>query len=386
MRTSGTVEISPRRERLRAFLLGRSLEDCIESGRDNILPLRLIAALMVIYGHSCMADMSSLSYDFVHRFLPAVQVHTCGLFTFFLISGMLITLSYQRRPDLLRFMRARFLRIWPALAVFILAAAFVLGPLVSSFPPKVYFDPANLDNPYAYALRGLAVFHVANALPGVFTDTDLLKGQVNTPLWTVSVEAMLYVCVAGLGVLGLLRRRWLTSALIAALFSWLIVWPMSRGAFNYVQELRLTVEGFFGAGVIVCLLRRHVPISNGIMLVIAIACALAQMTTHAFPFTLLAIAYFVLWFAYVPRLPAMPYRADLSYGTYLWGWPVQREVLALTHVHSAVALFAIAAPIALAIGALSWVFVEKPALRLKTRPLSNFFDVRAWYRAKPAES
>ncbi|HEX5123320.1 MAG TPA: acyltransferase [Rhodanobacteraceae bacterium] len=386
MRKSGTVEISPLRGRIREFFLGRSLEECIESGRDNILTLRLIAALLVIYGHSCMADMSSRSYDFVHRFLPAVQVHTCGLFTFFLISGMLITLSYQRKPDLVRFMRARFLRIWPALAVFVLLAAFVLGPLVSAFSLKAYFDPANPLNPYAYALRGLGVFDVANALPGVFTDTDLLKGEVNTPLWTVSVEAMLYVCVAGLGVLGLLRRRWLTSALIAALFSWLIVWPMSRGAFNYVQELQLTVEGFFGAGVIVCLLRRHVPISNGIMLAIAIACVLASRTTHALPFTLLAIAYFVLWFAYVPRLPAMPYRADLSYGTYLWGWPVQREVLALTHVKSAVALFAIAAPIALAIGALSWVFVEKPALRLKAWPLPALFGIRGRYRATSAES
>ena len=37
---------------MRRFLLGRSLEDCIAGGRDNILLLRLVAALLVVLGHS----------------------------------------------------------------------------------------------------------------------------------------------------------------------------------------------------------------------------------------------------------------------------------------------------------------------------------------------
>jgi peptidoglycan/LPS O-acetylase OafA/YrhL len=82
------------------------------------------------------------------------------------------------------------------------------------------------------------------------------------------------------------------------------------------------------------------------------------------PFTWLAIGYFVLWFCYVPRIPRIPRDTDLSYGTYLWAFPVQ-QVLVMSGVREPLQLFAIATPIVLVIAALSWFLVEKPALRLK---------------------
>lgn len=369
------------RTRLRAFLWGRSLAECIESGRDNILQVRLVAALLVIYGHSVLTGGSAGWIDLAHWVVPDLYTHVLGLFTFFLLSGILVTLSYIRTPHLVRFLRARFLRIWPALAVCALVWAFVLGPLLTEVPLATYFSMHGADSPYDYAAHILSIFRISNALPGVFTH-NWVAGQVNTPLWTIAVESTLYLWVAGAGVLRLLRLPWLTSFAIAGLFSYLVLWPMSRGQFELLGQLRLTVEGFFGAGVILCLLRRYVRVSSGIMLAIGIACGLASRTTHHMPFALLATGYAVLWIAYVPRLPEMPFRADFSYGTYLWGWPVQQTVLMLTHVKSPTALFAIAAPIAVAIGALSWFCIEKPALRLKDRRIV----FPAWMRrlvAKP---
>jgi peptidoglycan/LPS O-acetylase OafA/YrhL len=362
-REAGAVTAAP--SRLRAFFWGRSLDECIGSGRDNILPLRLIAALLVLLGHSSLAGPSRVPFDIVHALLPATYTHVTGLFIFFLVSGILITLSFQRRPDLPRFLRARFLRIWPALAVCVLIWAFVLGPLASTLPLSDYFAFGRADSPYHYAGVNLSVFGFSTVLPGVFSNARVAPGQVDTPLWSISVEATLYLCVAAAGVLRLLRFPRLTSLVIAGFFAWAWIWPVSHGKLHYMHNLQLTVQGFFGAGAILCLLRRYVRVSSGIMLAVAIACWWARGTIHALPFAFLAIGYFVLWFAYVPRLPRIPRDADLSYATYLWGWPLQQSVATFLHVTTPILLFAIVAPIALGIATLSWFFVEKPALRLK---------------------
>ena len=57
---------------------------------------------------------------------------------------------------------------------------------------------------------------------------------------------------------------------------------------------------------------------------------------------------------------------DVSYGTYLYGWPVEMCVRAAVGPGwTGYALAAMALPPALAVGWLSWRFVERPALELK---------------------
>ena len=125
--------------RLRRFLLGRPLGECVDAGRDNFLLLRLVAALLVVLGHSFVltGDLQAAG-DPVHLLLPRTHAHLVGVALFFTISGFLITLSFQRKPQLTRFLRARFLRLWPGLAVLFTTLAFnLLGDgLRDSFDPR----------------------------------------------------------------------------------------------------------------------------------------------------------------------------------------------------------------------------------------------------------
>jgi peptidoglycan/LPS O-acetylase OafA/YrhL len=350
--------------RIVAVFKGRSLAECVDGDRDNILHLRLMAALMVVLGHSSLASPGVWHYDPVNWILPQIQVHVTGLMIFFMISGLLITLSYQRRPDLLRFARARLLRLWPALVVCTATWAFVLGPLLTDVPLSEYFGFDTANSPYSYALGGVSLFGLKFRLPGMF-NAGRMPGSVNSSLWTIPVEATMYAWVAGAGVLRLLKFPWFTSSVIAAIFSVLILWPMYRGGFSYMAQLALVVQGFFGAGAIACLLRKYIPVSTGLMVVLAIVCLFASHTRHALPVIWLTIGYFVLWFSYVPRLPSIPHDADLSYGVYLWAWPLQQAALQRWNVHEPLILFAIVTPPLLIIAAASWIWVEKPALRLK---------------------
>ena len=360
-----TNRFAIRSEGIRHFLLGRSLADCAQgSGRDIIHWLRLIAALLVVLGHCNLGGPGAWPYDFVQAVFPQMAAQVVGLMMFFVISGFLITLSFIRRPEPLRFLRARVLRLWPALFACIVAWAFVLGPILSDLPWRDYFTFGRPDSPYLYVLTDATLFRIQNALPGLFAHNPL-PGQVNTPLWSIPVEATMYLWVGGAGVLRLLHFPWLTSIAIAALFSVLILWPMSHGQFAYMANLKLTVQGLFGAGAIACLLRNRIRISTGLMLVLASIGLLASHSTHAMPFAWLMVTYFVFWFAYVPRLPPMPYDMDLSYATYIWAWPVQQAIITVAGVHEPLILFATTASIVLPIASLSWFCIEKPALRLK---------------------
>jgi peptidoglycan/LPS O-acetylase OafA/YrhL len=349
---------------VRQLIFGRSLERCLADGRDNILLLRLGAALLVVLGHSYVltGDLEAAG-DPVHRLLPRTHAHLVGVALFFTISGFLITLSWQRRPDLARFLRARVLRLWPALVTVLALTAFVLGPALSALAPREYFASAEGgSSAFGYFLGNLGLFDLRQTLPGVFASNPIPR-VVNGSLWTIPYEAAMYLCVATAGAVGLLRFPRLASVLVAAAIVVVVLWPTYGGG-PYPRNLALLglqLGACFGAGAIACLMKRHVPVSSAIMLVLAIIALVARAT----PLMWLAVIYFVFWFAYVPKLPPIPRGLDLSYGTYLWAFPVQQAIVALANVTAPLALFAIATPVVLAIAVASWLCIERPALRLK---------------------
>jgi peptidoglycan/LPS O-acetylase OafA/YrhL len=351
---------------MRRFFLGRTLAECLDSGRDNFLALRLLAALMVVLGHSFLIVGGGVHVDEpLHRILPRTYSHLAGVAMFFAISGYLITLSFERKPDLVRFARARVLRLWPALAVVVAAWAFVLGPMLTTLPLGEYFGKGDdHGTAYRYFWSNVSLFRLWPWLPGLFESNPIAR-HVNGSLWTIPWEATMYIAVALAGVLRLLRYPWVASATIFVLVVALVLWPIYAhdAAATGALPLGYELAACFGAGSIACLLRRHLPVSTGIMLLLALGALAGRETLLIWP----AILYFVFWFAYVPRLPAIPRDVDLSYGTYLWAFPVQQTVVQLTGVHSPIGLFAIAAPIVLAIAAASWFLIERPALRLKNR-------------------
>ena len=81
----------------------------------------------------------------------------------------------------------------------------------------------------------------------------------------------------------------------------------------------------------------------------------------------------MLWLALAPALTHRSTEpgADLSYGTYLYGWPVQQTLHALLPGSTALVLLAPSIVITLAVAALSWSAVEKPALALKAKALGR---------------
>ena len=160
------------------------------TGTDNNLNLvRLIAAFMVMYMHSlalCQANQEAdLMYTLTFHKALSGQV---GVDIFFVISGFLIYRSYERKNNVLSFLKARFLRIWPLLAAFILVTAFILGPAFTALTREEYFA----GNISEYLLN-LLFISGDNRLPGVFANH--INKSSNGSIWTLQYEVICYLLV-----------------------------------------------------------------------------------------------------------------------------------------------------------------------------------------------
>jgi len=305
--------------------------------------LRLIAAILVIAHHARVLNGRP----------PLVLGHgldlgALGVGVFFVISGYLVAGSLERSPRIGAFLVRRALRIFPGLLAALLVTAFVLGPLATTLDPLGY-----LSNPgvYGYVLRNMTLYAVAYDLPGVFLSAPV-AGVVNGSLWTLRLEFTAYLALAALGAM-----RWTTPRVLTALA--LVAAAGSIGL--HAAGLDARGELFrvaYLAGV------------NG-FLFLAGAALLAGRIRPPLWMTLAAMIFLVTpaWFLGLPlvvlRLGALDAPrppADLSYGLYIYSFPLQQWLAEGRQLTLATSL-ALTLPFA----ALSWFLVEKPALRLKIR-------------------
>ena len=180
---------------------------------NNFDALRLGAALAVLASHSVPLSYGNNEWEPVWR--ASQHQATLGhlsVAVFFVISGYLITASYARRPDPVRFVGARVLRLLPGLAVMLALVTVVAGLLLTTLPLADYFaSPATLR----FFVGNLSVFAFTANLPGVF-GSNPFPSAVNGSLWTLAYEVECYAAVLLLGVAGCLTR-WVALAALGAL-------------------------------------------------------------------------------------------------------------------------------------------------------------------------
>ncbi len=311
---------------------------------NNFDGLRLVAALLVMYGHQ--GQMTG----------GADSSGTMGMRTlaFFAISGFLVAGSWQADPHAWRFLVRRFLRVWPAYAVMILVCA--------SFA-------------YAYAASNLhrlaAMFYLNNLYFRGF-DWSFFRGPwpaMNVSIWTMPFEVYCYALMALVGVLG--QRVLMVAAGVV------MIWVAARfgtGA-PLVQDIdpmawdstwTLYFGGFFSAGMMLRLLSKGwLPSALAVFAMIGGLClALGQHTTGLM-FLVPAVLVWVGLRSW-PVLRSASRFGDLSLGIFLWAWPIQQVNLLWLSSHRPVAVeLAVVLPQVLIVAWLSRHVIEMPALRWK---------------------
>lgn len=345
---------------LLAFLQNSvTVEQGLARRADNFLVLRIVAALAVIYGHAPSIAPAVSDTDIFLLMGWGAYSGDIAVNVFFLISGFLVTGSYIRQKSLYKFAKARFLRVFPAFVLNVVALAIVYGALFSTLPVTGYLRSAGV---WDYITTNLQMSSsMAWKLPGVFTE-GVKTATINGAQWTLPAEVRMYVLLGVMGALGLFASVRVTTVVLGAL---LLVATVRPELLPLHQDW-FRLAGYFALGVFVYMYRATIRVRlEWVVALVLLAILTRHLPVYPVAFAM-ALSGTVLWIAYLtPPFRRLERFGDPSYGIYLWGWPSQQAV---AHVLPSAELFVhvtLAVVMAVVLGYASWAVLEKRALRLK---------------------
>jgi len=332
----------------------------MDHNENNFDFLRLFAALLVLISHQhVLMGRTDISTGPLVRFFSLGGLGVC---IFFVISGYLVTQSWLRDPNVLRFAAKRILRIWPGLFVVTCIAALIVGPTTSILNMRDYFSAPEFREYF----HTLCLDSVRFYLPGVFPNNPY-PNAVNGSLWTIPVEVYWYLILAIAGVMGVLRWRWM--ALLGVIGFSVYHFGIYHGETNPIRNWSREYGLFFCSGALLQLFhdwwnqRRAFSVISAFI----VGMGLFWSGWHVLG-VLIAMPFFVISVgqAATPVLRKFGRFGDLSYGVYIYAFMVQQTLIWRFGVSWSFSLHLLTTVVVTFTCAwLSWHFVERPALTLK---------------------
>lgn len=327
----------------------------------SILRLALSAAVVFFHSHNAAYGPDHLQYFTEGWANPFVAV---VLAMFFGLSGFLVAGSALRTGNVIKFSVARTLRIVPALMVEVTLSALILGPLVTTVSMRRYFSDYHL-----YGYFGNIIGRIRFELPGVFTGLPT-DGIVNRSLWTIHPELECYAVMALLMITGIVFKRKI-SLILWSVATFLLV-AIDCGTTMF--ELRGVFDGpvlvyYFVTGIIVFHWRYFLPVNGYIFILSALTSYVLLRTPHTVFIVPVFILYMTVWIGMqtLPTFALTQTGRDYSYGIYLYSFPIQQSIVFFwPAAREWWIIFPLALLFSLGVAALSWHWIEKPALKLKT--------------------
>jgi peptidoglycan/LPS O-acetylase OafA/YrhL len=332
--------------------------------RNNFDLLRLIAALQVAVVHGL--------HHLLHapRAVEAIINTVPGVPVFFVISGFLISRSYER-SDLRTFTVNRVLRIYPALWVNVVVSIL--------FAASVFTIVASYTQISAWLLAQFTILQ--------FYNPDWLRGfgvgVLNGSLWSIPVELQFYIALPILYWLGWIGHEKRFRVLLVASFvvyTAFMFWD-TRHRVIYSRMAGVTVVPYLFLFLLGVAAQRHFarlrPVLAGKALywiggyagasLLAYRAGLNASGNLLNPALVLIMTGMILSCAYTcPSLAdRMLRRNDISYGLYIYHMPVFNGFIAFGLTGTITGLVG-ALAVAVACAALSWFLIERHALKLKS--------------------
>jgi len=283
-----------------------------DEAANNFTLLRLLLALMVVFGHFKL--LSGTPYP-PFPFNLADAAVDC----FFVVSGFLITLSYERTHGLWAFYIRRVFRLYPMYVCVVLMQAALMMTLLPNGP---------FSAPYS-TLRYLG----SNLLLANFLQYDIggvLDGLrnpgINPSLWTLKIEIGFYLIVPAIVIA---TRRW-GWRVLAAIFAGSVAYSLvclHFGEIRLARQLPGQLQ-FFVAGMALYLYGERLRVSPWVSILIAAVFLVAWSTIQPIPDGIRPILVAAFVYSFALCLPVMPLHRDISYSVYLLHGPlIQTSIL-----------------------------------------------------------
>jgi peptidoglycan/LPS O-acetylase OafA/YrhL len=333
--------------------------------RNNFDFLRLLLALGVLLVHTHVLSRADALAP-LSRHLNS----THAVWAFFVVSGYLIAMSYERSRSDRAFALKRLRRVVPAYAFVVLAAA-VAGAFLTTLPLGAYVSARAV---YAYLLANLTFLNFLQpSLPGVFAGNPY-GPEVNGALWSIRSELACYALVPVVYWLVSRIGRGAAVGLLAAACA-----AASAGLLEFqtrtdrpgLSVLKLAVADCglcFACGVACWYYREHLR-SRWFAAAGAACSALLLLRIEFGAWAEVIVRPIVLTGAVVFVGLRLPYLGnwgrfgDVSYGVYIYHFPVIQSLVSLGWFATApLAALGGTVLITLALAVASWWLIEAPCL------------------------
>ncbi len=344
---------------------------------NNFDLIRLAAALQVALlhvTHSLSVGYSSAPWARVLEVFPGVP-------TFFFISGLLISRSYERSRSLKDYALNRSLRIFPALHVCVLLNLVAVAA-------TGYFASVRAGFP------DIAALYLAKTTVLQFYNPDFMRGfgdgVLNGSLWTICVELQFYCLIPIVYRLLVSQNKVRSDAALAVLllislacnrvlygmqgdYHSSVAWKLARVSFLpwvYMFLTGVLVQRNFDR---LCRFFTAPAFWAALPLYVLYALGMEQlhygMDNSFSPLLFFPLAFLICLAAYYPSLLTrrVLHGNDISYGIYIYHVPVMNMFIyyglqgPFTYTLETLG-------IALALAVASWSLIERPALSHKRRP------------------
>ena len=331
----------------------------------NFLIIKTIAAWCVALSASILIATKSDVNDPLRSTNLTIGVY--GLFVLAISSGYLTAESAWRQNDVRNFLIKRFWRIAPAFVVSTLVIAYVVCPFFAQGGKLAFVeDPTVLNVVTKIVFFHTDKFYFPNmAFYQTTQSDDFLPGIANAAIWSIRLQIICYAIIAIFMAMSLFRKR---APLVAMLpFVWLAglsVIFSDTTTVNWLHLLLFVLPAFCCGAFMNGLARYHKL--QGWIAGLASAGLLVAAYWGLLPdvFCFLA-AYPIAWLGIhaISPLKKSLAKTDISYGIYLYCWPIAQLTKAgVGSDFGGYEMATMVLPLATAMGWLSWHLVESPAL------------------------
>jgi len=314
---------------------------------NNFNFFRTVLALLVIFSHS---------YELIGQSAPSILNRSPGNFAvhcFFVMSGYFIMHSWNSSQNATEYILKRFFRIIPELLVGLVLAD-VLSYLCHNY--------VNCPTPY-------------------------IKNGV---IWTLYYEIILYIAILIIGVLRL-NNKIIIGSMYLVSFILIIAFQNNTGV---AYEVIVPMFFLFLGGLLICVSEEDLNLKP-----LGIASTILLFVINFFP-NLLGFLMSKIPLIYGPDLSKINYyvylfclpfsliylgklfsiklwlKIDLSYGLYMYAWPIQQSLIFLFIQHNLnlkpLIIFVLSSVITLLLSIVAHIFVEKPVSKVRKVILGYF--------------
>ncbi len=334
----------------------------VDNKNNNFGFLRLLLATLVIVAHSAEILDQNRSREILTNIFGTITFGELAIDGFFLISGYLILKSYLSSTTIKSYFLKRVLRIYPGFIVASLFCIFVLLPLSGEI--KLIIDTP-LREWFSTIFRMLTL-----EAPQV---TNTQYPALNGAMWSIWLEFVCYLCIPIVYITKFNKPK--TYAILAVMMMLIFLFTQISGKNIWLPYVRLDLHHTsrlmfaFLIGGLFYLLRDKVIWNRKLTIVCALLLLISLNFSYSAEVGLMTFgAYLLFNFALNYKnkfLSSIGAKVDISYGVYLYAWPVQIYVIKYYPQVNLYVLMLVTLIAASLLGYLSWTFVEKPFIQLK---------------------